>query len=141
MDFNLLAGLFTSGTANEQGANPIFLVVMMVSLFAVMYFLTIRPQKKQQKRDQEMRESIQIGDEITTVGGIMGRVVTVKEDALVIETGAGSERVKIKITRQAIYMNNTANERFKAQQDAARAAAEKAKTEKKNKKDDIDETK
>lgn len=141
MDFNLLAGLFTSGTANEQGANPIFLVVMMVSLFAVMYFFTIRPQKKQQKRDQEMRESIQIGDEITTVGGIMGRVVTVKEDALVIETGAGSERVKIKITRQAIYMNNTANERFKAQQDAARAAAEKAKTEKKNKKDDIDETK
>lgn len=113
------------------------MILMMVALFAIMYFFTIRPQKKQQKKEQEMRDNTQVGDEITTIGGIVGRVVTVKEDSLIIETGA--DRNKMKITRWAIQMNNTANEKLQAEREAARAAQEKekeAKAKKKSKKED-----
>ncbi len=101
-------------------------IILMVVLFAVMYFVMIRPQKKKQKEEQEMRDAIQIGDEITTIGGICGRVVTVKEDSLVIETGA--DRNKMKITRWAIQTNNTADDRIQAERAAQEAAkaAEKA---------------
>lgn len=107
-------------------------IILMVVLFGGMYFLMIRPQKKQQKKDQEMRESTQVGDEITTIGGIMGRVVTVKEDSLIIETGA--DRNKMKITRWAIQTNNTAAEKAKAEREAIKAAAEKEKSQKKKSK-------
>lgn len=120
-------------TADAAGKSPIPMIVLMVAMFAGMYFLMIRPQKKQQKKDQEMRESTQIGDEVTTIGGIMGRVVTVKEDSLVIETGA--DRSKMKIARWAIQTNNTAAEKIKAENEAAKAAAAKAKEEKKAAKD------
>ena len=83
--------------------------------------------KKKQKEEQQMRDSIQIGDEITTIGGIMGRVVTVKEDSIVLETGA--DRVKMKFQRWAIQTNNTANERMEAERKAA-ADAKKAQSEK-----------
>ena len=111
--------------------------ILMPLLFVVMYFTMIRPQKKQQKKEQEIRESTQIGDEITTIGGIIGRVVTVKEDCLIIETGA--DRNKMKITRWAIQTNNTANEKIQAEREAARAAKEaeiKEKKESKSKKED-----
>lgn len=117
-------------TADAAGkSSPVGMIVLMIAMFAGMYFLMIRPQKKQQKKDQEMRESTQIGDEITTIGGIMGRVVTVKEDSLVIETGA--DRNKMKIARWALQTNNTAAEKMKAENEAAKAAAAKAKEEKK----------
>lgn len=103
-------------------------ILLMVALFAVMYFVMIRPQKKKQKEEQEMRDSIQIGDEITTIGGICGRVVTVKEDSLVIETGA--DRNKMKITRWAIQTNNTADDRLQAERAAQAAAKEAEKAEK-----------
>ena len=89
--------------------------------------------KKQQKKEQEMRDNTQVGDEITTIGGIMGRVVTVKEDSLIIETGA--DRNKMKIARWAIQMNNTANEKLQAEREAAKAAQAKEKEEKAKKKD------
>lgn len=97
-------------------------LIIMVVFFAIMYFLMIRPQKKKQKEEQAMRDAIQIGDEITTIGGIMGRVTTVKEDSLVIETGA--DRSKMKIARWAIQTNNTAQERADAEKAAAKAAQE-----------------
>ena len=95
---------------------------MMVLLFGVMYFVMIRPQKKKQKEEQQMRDSIEVGDEITTIGGIVGRVVTVKDDSLIIETGA--ERNRIKIMRWAISTNNTANEKLEAERAAAKEAQE-----------------
>ena len=119
----------TSGTGSSS-MSP--MILMMVALFAIMYFFTIRPQKKQQKKEQEMRDNTQVGDEITTIGGIVGRVVTVKEDSLIIETGA--DRNKMKITRWAIQMNNTANEKLQAEREAAKAAQEKEKEEKAKKK-------
>ena len=121
--------LFTlEATATQSGAtgSPVTMIVMMAVLFGAMYFLMIRPQKKQQKKDQEMRDSTQVGDEV--------RVVTVKEDSIVIETGA--DRNKMKITRWAIQQNNTAVEKARAEREAAKAAADKAKEEKKNKKED-----
>ena len=120
------AGAGAEGGAQATGGNPMSLI-LMVGLFAVMYFVMIRPQKKKQKEEQQMRDSIQIGDEITTIGGIMGRVVTVKEDSIVLETGA--DRVKMKFQRWAIQTNNTANERMEAERKAA-ADAKKEKNEK-----------
>ena len=103
-------------------------ILLMVALFGVMYFVMIRPQKKKQKEEQQMRDAIQSGDEITTIGGICGRVVTVKEDSLVIETGA--DRTKMKITRWAIQTNNTAEDRLQAERVAQAAAKEAEKAEK-----------
>lgn len=111
-----------TGKPGSQWGGIIMIVVMAVA----MYFLMIRPQKKKQKEEQEMRDSIQIGDEVTTIGGIIGRVVTVKEDSIVIETGA--DRVKMRFQRWAIQTNDTANARMEAERKAA-ADAKKAKSE------------
>ena len=115
-------------TATPAQGNSWTTILLMVALFGVMYFVMIRPQKKKQKEEQEMRDAIQIGDEITTIGGICGRVVTVKEDSLVIETGA--DRTKMKITRWAIQTNNTAEDRLQAERAAQAAAKEAEKAEK-----------
>ncbi len=120
---------FLTTSTPAQGGSSMTMILMMVGLFAVMYFMTIRPQKKRQKEEQEMRNAVEVGDDITTIGGICGKVVTVKENHLIIETGA--DRNRMQITRWAVQQNNTATERLKAEREAARAAAEKAKAEKK----------
>lgn len=74
-------------------------------IFVVFYFLLIRPQKKKDKETQNMRNNIQVGDEIVTAGGIIGRVVSIKEDNVVIETG--NDRSKVRIKRWAIQSNET----------------------------------
>lgn len=117
-----------------SSSSSLMMIVPMILIFALMYFMMIRPQKKQQKLEQEMRNNLKIGDEITTIGGIMGRIVTVKDDSLIIETGA--DRNKMKITRWAVQANNTAMERDRQEREAAKAAAEKAKAEKKKKKEE-----
>lgn len=122
MIFLLKAGA-AAGTGTA-GTNPSMLILLVV-LFGVMYLTMIRPQKKKQQEEQTMRDSIQVGDEITTIGGIMGRVVTVKEDSLIIETGA--DRNKMKIARWAVSTNNTANEKAEAERAAAKEAAEQEK--------------
>ena len=120
---------FLTTSTTPQGGSPMTMILMMAGLFAIMYFMTIRPQKKRQKEEQEMRNAVEVGDDITTIGGICGKVVTVKENHLIIETGVDSNRMKI--TRWAVQQNNTATERLKAEREAAKAAAEKAKAEKK----------
>ena len=115
MNYLAIVPRFLATAAAPAGAqqNPLMMVGMMVLLFGAMYFLMIRPQKKKQKEEQQMRDSLQIGDEITTIGGIMGRVVTIKDDSLIIETGA--DRNKMKIARWAIQSNNTAAEKAEAE--------------------------
>ena len=76
------------------------LLITMVLMFALMYFLIWRPQKKQQKKDIEMRNALEIGDEVTTIGGVIGRVVAIKDETFVLETG--SDRVRIRFLRTAI---------------------------------------
>ena len=123
-----------TGTAATTAANGSTkgsswsLIIMLVAMFAIMYFLMIRPQRKRQKEEEQMRSSVDVGDEITTIGGIIGRVVTVKEQNLIIETGA--DRTKLQIAKWAIQTNNTANERLAEERAAAKEAAEKAKAEK-----------
>jgi len=122
--FNLL-----TQNAGATGANQYSFLIIMVVMFAAMYFFTIRPQKKRQKEEQEMRNAVEVGDEITTIGGICGRVVTVKEENLIIETGA--DRNRMTITRWAVQQNNSANERLAAERAAAKEAMEKERAAKK----------
>ena len=127
---------FLTTSTTPQGGSPMTMILMMAGLFAIMYFMTIRPQKKRQKEEQEMRNAVEVGDDITTIGGICGKVVTVKENHLIIETGV--DRNRMQITRWAVQQNNTASERLAAEREAAKAAAEKAKAEKKKAKENKD---
>ena len=86
-------------TAANDGS-MMTLVITMVLTLGLMYFMIYRPQKKQQKKDTEMLNALDIGDEVTTIGGIVGRVVAIKEDTFVLETG--SDRMKIRFRRSAI---------------------------------------
>jgi len=91
-------------TATTEPVNPagswITTIGMIVVLFVVFYFFGIRPQKKQEKEVNAMRNSIQVGDEITTIGGIIGKVISIKEETLMIETG--HDRTKIRILKTAV---------------------------------------
>lgn len=80
-------------------------LLMFVPIILIMYFMMIRPQKKREKEIQKMRNSLEVGDEVVTSGGIIGRVVSIREDMVVIETG--SDRSKIRIKRWAIQENLT----------------------------------
>ncbi len=121
---NFLAA--TSGLSSLfGGSSSSAMILLPVAMFGIMYFLMIRPQKKKQKEEQTMRDNLQIGDEITTIGGIIGKIVTVKDDSIIIETGA--DRNHMKLTRWAVSQNNTANEKLAAERAAAKEAAEKEK--------------
>lgn len=87
-----------------------WIILIYVALFAVIYFVMIRPNSKKKKQEQEMRNNITIGDDITTIGGIVGRIVAIKEDedAFIIETG--SDRVKMKFKKWAISSVDTVKE-------------------------------
>ena len=73
----------------------IFPLLLLVVMFVAMYFLTIRPQKKSDKEANDMRNNLQIGDEITTIGGIIGRIVSIKEETCVIETSKNGTKIRI----------------------------------------------
>ena len=79
------------------------MILMLVLLFAMMYFFMIRPENKRKKKMQEMRDSLKKGDTITTIGGIIGRVVHVTEASLVIETS--EDRVRMEIAKWAVSTN------------------------------------
>ena len=88
-----------------QATNPIGSYVMMGAMLVVVYLVMFLPQRKQQKKDAQMRSSLDIGNEVLTQGGIIGRVVSLKDDTLVIETG--SDRVKLRLLRSAVVANTT----------------------------------
>ena len=83
-------------------------IIMMALIILVFWFFIIRPQRKKDKETAKMRSELQIGDELVTIGGIIGIIVSMKEDSLVIETG--SDRSKIRVTRWAISGKNTTAE-------------------------------
>lgn len=104
MDLFLLTG--TTGNTQQGGLVETLLMLLPIALmFLVMYFIMIRPQRKKQKEEEKMRNNLQIGDEILTIGGFYGRVVSIKEDALVIESV--SDHTKQKIARWAVQQNLT----------------------------------
>lgn len=99
----------TSSAASSGGAGALLSMVLpFVLIFAVLYFFMIRPQRKKEKETQKMRDNVSVGDNITTVGGIVGRVVTIKEDGIVIETGA--DRNKILVKKWAIQTVQTVHD-------------------------------
>ena len=75
-------------------------IVMVLLLFVFMYFFMIRPQKKQEKAANEMRDALQVGDEVTTIGGIIGKIVSIKDETLVLETT--KQRTQIRFLKGAI---------------------------------------
>ena len=103
--------LLTTATETASGNGDVLTILSYAPLVLVIiafYFLLIRPQQKKDKEDKAMRENLDIGDEIVTAGGIIGRIVSIKDDTIVIETG--SDRSKIRITKWAVSQNLTAAE-------------------------------
>lgn len=84
----------------SNSAQLISTVVMLVAMIAIFYFFMYRPQKKQDKETNDMRNALQVGDEITTIGGIIGKIVSIKDETVLIETS--NERNKIRILRTAV---------------------------------------
>lgn len=122
--------LTTSADASANaGAGMMSSLIMIAVMFAVMYFILIRPENKRKKEAEQMRSAVKVGDKITTIGGIVGRVVDVKEDKFVVETGA--DQVRIEMCKWALSTNETAAEAEKAKQKKAEEAKAKAKAAKK----------
>ena len=105
----------------NSGASMMSTVVMLVLMIAVFYFMLIRPENKRKKEAEQMRSSIKKGDKITTIGGIVGTVVDVKESNIVVETSA--DQVRIELAKWALSSNETASA-------AAKEAAKKKQEEK-----------
>ena len=118
---NMLTSMF-----GEGGGSTIIMLVVMIAVF---YFLLIRPENKRKKEAEQMRSSVKTGDKITTIGGIIGTVVNVKEEKIVIETSA--DQVRIELAKWAVSTNETAAEAAKAEAKKAQEAKAKAKAAKK----------
>lgn len=104
------AAATTAASANvNAGGNVMWMQLLLIGgMVLLMYFVMIRPQRKRQKEEQQMRNNLRVGDEITTIGGICGRVLQIKEDSLVIETGA--DRSKMTIKKWAIQSCDTVHD-------------------------------
>lgn len=122
----------------QQQVSPWPSLVLMVVMFGVMYLLIFLPQKKQQKKDAAMRNSLDIGDEVITSGGILGRVVSIKDNTIVIEST--SDRTKIRLIKNAIVANNTPHE-APAASDDEKTSKRKAKKSEKNEETNTEENK
>ena len=109
---------FLEGTPTASILDFLPMLLIMVGVF---YFMIIRPENKRKKENEQLRGSIKNGDKVVTIGGITGKVVDVKEDRFVLETGA--DQVRIEFMKWALSTNETAA-------DAAKEAAKKAEEEK-----------
>lgn len=83
-----------------MGFENYYSFILLGVMLVMMYFMVIRPQRTREKQQTEMRNSIEVGDGVTTIGGVVGRVVSVKDDTILIETG--SDRVKIRLMKWAV---------------------------------------
>ena len=113
----------STSSGGSTGSAILSLVLPLVIMFALLYFIAIKPQKKREREMKEMQDSLQVGDEIVTGGGIVGIVVRTGDDTVVIETGG--ERFKLRIKTWAITENVSAMERIKE----AKASASSKKSE------------
>lgn len=107
-------------------------IIVLILMIAVFYFLMIRPENKRKKEAEQLRSNLSVGDRITTIGGITGTIVNIKEDKLVLETGA--DQVRIEMLKWAISTNDSAEERVKAERERIAEEKAKAKAAKKAKK-------
>ena len=98
LNFNLLLAATEEGA--KQGGSMWPTLIMVGLLFVFLYFFMIRPQKKQERKDADMRNSLAVGDEVTTIGGIIGKVISIKEDTFVLETTR--EKTQIRFLKGAV---------------------------------------
>lgn len=110
--FSLLVAT-SDNTAGESNmvATLLTTVLPIVLMIVIFYFLLIRPEKKRSKKMKEMLDNLQVADEVVTSGGIIGRVLSVKEDTVLIETG--SDRTRLRVLRSAIIENRTVHDEVK----------------------------
>lgn len=118
-------------TSTDATAGGMSTILMLVVLFAVFYFFMIRPENKRKKEAEAMRNALKVGDNITTIGGVMGDVVSIKDDSFVIETSG--DRVRVEFAKFALSTNNTAEKEAAKKKAAALAARKEAKEAKKKK--------
>lgn len=110
------------------------MIVMLVAMVAIFYFLIIRPEKKKKKEEEQLRSSLAEGDKITTIGGIVGKIIDFKDENIIIETSA--DRVRMELAKWSVMTNNTAQEKAqKARAEAQAKAKERAEQRKKEKAD------
>ncbi len=121
--------LFLTETTVSAAGGMTSTLIMLAMMMGIFYFMLIRPENKRKKEAEAMRSAVKIGDRITTIGGICGTVVNVKEDKLVLETGA--DQVRIELAKWALSTNETAEEAKKAAAKKAQEAKAKAKAAKK----------
>ena len=97
---NMFMFLLESTPTNENPWSPYIMPIMLVGMFVFLYFFMIRPQQKQQKEEQKMRNDLAVGDEITTIGGIIGKVISIKGETFVLETT--KDKTKIRFLKGAV---------------------------------------
>lgn len=100
--------LFLTETTVSAAGGMTSTLIMLAMMMGIFYFMLIRPENKRKKEAEAMRSAVKVGDRITTIGGICGTVVNVKEDKLVLETGA--DQVRIELAKWALSTNETAEE-------------------------------
>ena len=127
---NFLENAVDSGAANPMSSGS--MIIMLVVMLGVFYFFMIRPENKRKKESEQMRSSVKNGDKITTIGGIVGTVVDVKEDRFVVETSA--DQVRIELMKWALSANETAAARVAAETKKAKEEKAKKMAEKRAKK-------
>ena len=121
--------MFNFLTEAPAGAGMGSTLIMLAVMLGLMYFMLIRPENKRKKEAEQMRSNLKSGDNVTTIGGVTGVVVDVKEDKFVLETGA--DRVRIEFAKFALSENHTASARAAAENKKAREQAAKEKAAKK----------
>ena len=126
----MLNMLLDTASTTTYDYSSISSVVLLVVMLLVMYLFVLRPQKKEQQKAEEMRNSLQIGDTVTTIGGVVGIVVGIKDDTILLETG--SDRVKIRFVKSAV----NSVEKLDMTSDVKTAAAANKVEDKKKKADD-----
>lgn len=129
----MLLFLESSTSTGATGIGMLGSLLPLVLIIGVFYFLMIRPENKRKKEAEQMRSNLSVGDRITTIGGIVGTVVSIKDDKFVMETSA--DQVRIEFCKWALSTNETAEEKAKAEQKRIAEEKAKAKAAKKAKKD------
>ena len=128
-----MLNFLTNTGANTTGGGMTSTIIMIVAMIVVFYFMMIRPENKRKKEAEQMRSSVKKGDKITTIGGIVGTVVDVKENNIVIETSA--DQVRMELAKWSISTNETAEAAQKADAKKAQEAKAKEKAAKRAEKD------
>ncbi len=105
-------------------SSPAFSLVLMVLLIAMIYFMMIRPQKKKEKADKEMRDALRVGDEVITIGGVVGKVEKINEKSVIISTSAGKNKIEFLKSAIATVSAKDPNGAKPAAKEAAKEAEE-----------------